>query len=79
MGTGKVALGSDIQRKRWLREGLVQQASKSFWAPYTGMSSNAIVYQENNEGASDGHTVVFDYSGKISGKAVKGKNTAYER
>jgi len=77
MGTGKVALGSDIQRKKWLREGLVQTASKSFWAPYTGMNSNAIIYQENNEGASEGHTVVFDYSGKISGKAVRGKNTAY--
>ncbi len=77
MGTGTVALGSDIERKKWLREGLVQSASKSFWGPYTGNSSNAIIYQVNNEGAGDGHTVVFDYSGKISGKAVKGKDTAY--
>ena len=77
MGTGTVAIGSDIERKKWLREGLVQSASKSFWGPYTGNSSNSIVYQVNNEGAGDGHTVVFDYSGKISGKAVKGKDTAY--
>ena len=34
MGTGTVALGSDIERKKWLREGLVQSASKSFWGPY---------------------------------------------
>ena len=77
MGTGVVTIGSDIERKKWMREGLVQAASKSFWGPYTGMSSNSIIYQVNNEGAGDGHTVVFDYSGKISGKAVKGKDTAY--
>ena len=77
MGTASVALTSDLKRKKWMREGLVQEASKSFWGPYTGNSSDAIVYQVNNEGAGDGHTVVFDYSGKISGKAVKGKDTAY--
>ena len=77
MGTATVSIGSDLERKKWMREGLVQEASKSFWGPYTGTSSSAIIYQVNNEGASDGHTVVFDYSGKISGKAVKGKDTAY--
>ena len=76
-GSGSVTIGSDIERKKWLREGLVQAASMSFWGPYTGNSSNSIVYQVNNEGAGDGHTVVFDYSGKISGKAIKGKDTAY--
>lgn len=77
MATATVAIGSDLERKKWMREGLVQAASTSFWGPYTGNSSNAIVYQVNNESAGDGHTVVFDYSGKISGKAVKGKDTAY--
>lgn len=75
--SGKVAIGSDLERKKWLRKGLVQSASKSFWGPYTGSSASSIVYQENNESASDGHTVTFDYSGKLSGKAVKGKDTAY--
>ncbi len=77
MGSAQVSIGSDLERKKWMREGLVQEASKSFWGPYTGTSSNAIIYQVNNEGAGDGHTVVFDYSGKISGRAVKGKDTAY--
>lgn len=77
MGSGKVALGSDIQRKKWMSEGLVQSASTSFWAPYTGMSSDSIVYQVNSSSAGEGHTVVFDYSGKLSGKAIKGKDTAY--
>ena len=77
MGTGLVNIGSDIERKKWVREGLVQAASKSFWGPYTGNSANAIVYQVNDSSASEGHTVVFDYSGKISGKAIKGSDTAY--
>ena len=29
MGTGKVDAGSDLQRKKWMREGLVQSASMS--------------------------------------------------
>lgn len=77
MTTGVLALTSDLKRKQWMREGLVQAASKSFWSPMTGNSKNGIVYQENNTSASTGHTVVFDYSGNISGKAVKGKDTAY--
>jgi hypothetical protein len=77
MATGVVKLDSDLERKGWMREGLVQAASKSFWGPYTGNSNSAIIYQENNESASEGHTVVFDYSGKITGKAIKGKDTAY--
>lgn len=77
MSTGVVPLNSDLKRRKWMREGMVQAASKSFWSPLTGASKNSIVYQENNANASDGHTVVFDYSGNLSGKAVKGKDTAY--
>lgn len=75
--SGKVRLGSDLERKKWLRDGIKPAASKSFWGPYTSSNSTAIVYQENNSEAGSGHTVVFDYSGKLTGKAVKGKDTAY--
>ena len=77
MGSSSVAITSDIKRKKWIRDGLVQAASSSFWGPYTGKNNKSIVYQENNEDAKAGHTVVFDYSGKISSKAIKGKDTAY--
>lgn len=77
MATGVVSLGSDLKRKRWMREGLIQASSQSFWTPLTGNTKDAIVYQENNENSSAGHTVVFDYDGNLSGKAIKGKNTAY--
>lgn len=69
--------GSDLERKKWMREGLVQAKAKSFWAPYTGMSADSIVVQANNTNAADGHTVVFDYDGNLSGRAVKGKDTAF--
>lgn len=76
MGTGVVPYNSDLVRRRWMREGLVQAASKSFWSPMTGTSKNAVVFQANNENSGAGHTVVFDYDGNLSGKAIKGKDTA---
>ena len=72
-----VALTSDLKRKKWMREGLVQAASKSFWTPMTGSSKDSVVFQTNNSNAADGHTVVFDFDGNISNRAIKGKNTAY--
>ncbi len=77
MTTGIVPLGSDLKRKKWMREGMVQASTKSFWSPLTGSTKDSIVYQENDISASAGHTVVFDYDGNMTGKAIKGKNTAF--
>lgn len=77
MSTAVVSLTSDLVRKKWMREGLVQAASKSFWNTYAGMTKDSIVFQANNSNASEGHTVVFDFDGNLSGKAIKGKDTAY--
>lgn len=74
--TGVVDYGSLLERKKWMREGLIQASSKSFWSTYTGMSRDNIVYQENDEGSSSGHTVIFDFDGNLSGKAIKGKSKA---
>ncbi|AWD90296.1 hypothetical protein [Dickeya phage Amaethon] len=77
MGTAVVRPGSELKRKAWVREGLVQAASKSFWNGYTSNSSDGTVFQAKNESAKDGHTVVFDFDGNLSGKAIKGKDTAF--
>lgn len=77
MATAVVPYSSELRRKKWMREGLVQAASKSFWSPMTGTTKDSVVFQANNENAGDGHTVVFDFDGNLSGKAVKGKDTAY--
>lgn len=75
--TAVVDLSSDLVRKKWMREGLIQATSKSFWNTYAGNTKDSIVFQSNNENASSGHTVVFDFDGNLSGKAVKGKTTAF--
>jgi len=77
MTTAVLPITSELKRKAWMREGMIQAASKSFWSPMTGNSKDAVVYQENNISAGAGHTVVFDFDGNISGKAIKGKDTAY--
>jgi hypothetical protein len=77
MATGVVDINSDLKRKQWMREGLIQARSQSFWSAYTGMTKDNVVFQTNNESAADGHTVVFDFDGNLSGKAIKGKNRAY--
>jgi len=72
-----VDYNSELKRKAWVQKGLIQGTSKSFWSPYTGMEDTSIVMQANNANADAGHTVVFDYDGNLSGKAVKGNDTAY--
>lgn len=75
--TGVVSLTSDLVRRKWMREGLVQAASRSFWNAYSGMSLESIIFQANNMNARDGHTVVFDFDGNLAGRAVRGKDTAF--
>ncbi len=77
MTTAVVALSSDLKRKAWMKEGLIQSTALSFWSQFTGRTSDSVVYQETNISASAGHTVVFDYDGNLSGKGIKGKDTAF--
>ncbi len=77
MATAVLSLTSDLKRKKWIREGLIQAKSRSFWTPLTGMSSASIVYQVNSSTASEGHTVVFDFDGNLASRAIRGKNTAF--
>ena len=77
MSTGVVALTSDLKRRAWMKEGMLQASSMSFWSQFTGRTKDSVVYQETNISASAGHTVVFDFDGNLSGKAIKGKDTAF--
>lgn len=76
MDTGKVPYGSDLIRKKWMREGLIQNSATSFWSAYKGTTKDSIIMQTNLESADTGHTVVFDMDGNLSGKPVKGNTTA---
>ena len=75
-GTGKVAYNSDIKRKAWMSEGLIQKSATSFWAPYKGTSFDSVIMVVNDISKGEGHTVVFDFDGNLSGKPVKGNKTA---
>lgn len=75
--TAVIPIGSDLKRKAWIREGLVQAASKSFWTPYTGTSSEAVIYQKNDLNAGNGQNVVFDYDGFLSGEGFRGFEQAF--
>lgn len=77
MPTAKVEYNSDLKRKAWVREGLVQSADISFWSPLTGTTENSVVFLAKNENASTGHTVVFDFDGNLAGKAVLGRERAF--
>lgn len=75
-GTGVVSYNSELVRKKWIRDGLVQKAANSFWSAYKGNSKDSIIYQVNDMAASTGKTVVFDMDGALAGKPVRGKTTA---
>ena len=75
--TGVVQINSELIRKGWMVEGMVQSAAKSWWSPLIGSSKSAVVYQVNDFGAGNGHTVVFDYSGNLSGEGFEDKEQAY--
>lgn len=75
-GTGRVDYNSDLKRKAWVTEGLVQEAAVSFWGPYKGKTLDSIIMTKNDIAAGQGKTVVFDFDGALSGKPVKGNTTA---
>lgn len=72
-----VDAGSLLIRNKWMMNGLIQKASKSFWTALTGSSQDSIVFQTRDLSAKEGHTVIFDYDGNLSGKVFKDKQTAY--
>lgn len=77
-GTGVVDYNSPLVRSKWMAEGLVGTAPKSFWAPYIGKTSNSIIMQKNDITADkSGKTVIFDFDGYLVKGPVKGKTTAF--
>lgn len=75
--TGVVAYNSDLHRRKWIREGMVEAATQSFWYPMMGRSEKSIIRNVKLNTAKEGHIVTFQYSGALEGKGVKGKDTAY--
>lgn len=75
--TGKLDIKSKLIRQKWMKEGLIQEQSKSFWSPLKGTSLSSVIVQSQTSTADEGHTVVMDYDGNYAGAARRGKEKAY--
>jgi len=75
--TGVVRYGSQLERKGWMTQGLVQQRASSFWDGLTGNSSDAVVFQENDLSKGAGHEVIFTFDGNLASKAHVDKEQAF--
>lgn len=75
--TGFVDYNSDLIRKGWVKEGLVKNAAKSFWAAYTGNSGESVVYQKNMTSVSEGNNIIFDYDGYLTGEMALDREQAW--
>lgn len=75
--TAFVDYDSDLIRKGWVKEGLIQNASKSFWAAYTGNSGENVVYQKNMTSVKEGNFVTFDYDGYLTGEMALDREQAW--
>ena len=75
--TGALPITSKLVRNTWMKEGLVQAQSQSFWSPLKGTTLDAIIVQSQTSTADDGHTIILDYDGNYAGGARKGKEKAY--
>lgn len=74
--TGVIPYTSALQRKAWLREGLVPIMETTFWAPFIGNSKTAAIYQKNDFGAGNGNNIIFDFDGFLSNEGMRGKEQA---
>lgn len=68
---------SDLVRKGWTKEGLIQVASKSFWAAYTGNTGESVVYQKNMTSVSEGNLMTYDYDGYLTGEMALDREQAW--
>lgn len=75
--TGKLPITSKLVRNSWMKEGILQEQSKSFWSPFKGTTLDAVIVQSQTSTADDGHTIVMDYDGNYAGAARRGKEKAY--
>lgn len=67
---------SDLVRKGWVKEGLIQTAAHSFWAAYTGNTGESVVYQKNMTSVAEGNNIIFDYDGYLTGEMALDREQA---
>lgn len=78
-GTGMVAQGSVLERRKIIKTGLIQQAANSWWGPYKGTTSDSIIYAVNARSPKGGNIVDFDMRGCLESRAIPDTTTAEGR
>ena len=68
---------STLRRRQWMDEGLLQAASSSFFAGYTGGSSDAVFHQVKTSDGKEGHTVVFSSRGNLIAASIPDREQAW--
>jgi len=76
-GTGYLDANSPLVRQGWVKEGLIQNAARSWWAPYTGNSGESVVYQRNMTGVAEGNLMNFDYDGNLVREMTLGREQLF--
>lgn len=71
--TNVVPLDSELRRKGWLLEGLLQAKHKSLFEGLRGTSSDSVIMVKTDLSKGAGHEVVFQFDGKVTGAAKRGK------
>ena len=71
--TNVVPLDSELRRKGWLLEGLLQAKATSLFAGFRGTSSDAVIFVKSDLSKGAGHEVIFQFDGKVTGAAKRGK------
>jgi len=68
-----IPYNSDLSREQWVKENLLSEAHRQFWLPYTSNKHTSVVYNKMDLTCGSGHTITFDYSGKLTGKMYRGQ------
>jgi len=71
--TNVVPLDSELKRKSWLLEGLLQTKANSLFSGLRGSSSDSVIFVKTDLSKGAGHEVVFQFDGKATGAAKRGK------
>ena len=75
--TSVLKYGSELERKSWMVQGMIQKKSESFWNGLKGQSEDSVIYQKSDRNATDGMTVVFDYRGNLATSGFRGSEEAF--
>lgn len=78
MATTALNRTSELLRRKWMRQGLLDASMGSYWTAYTGGTQDSIIHLVKNPAANnEGTRVVFQHNAQLSAPPVEGRQTAF--